>query len=150
MPESVDDLLDALRAAGGRVTAPRRAVVGALVDAKGHVTAEELTALVRDKHPDVAESTVYRILDELERLELVVHVHLGHGPASYHLAQTPHAHLVCTTCNRVVEIPIARFARLTRQLETDHGFVPDYAHFAIVGRCEACREPARRPRRQPR
>ena len=150
MAESVDELLDALRAAGGRVTAPRRAVVTALVDAPGHVTAEELTALVRSKHPDVAESTVYRILDELERLELVVHVHLGHGPASYHLARTPHAHLVCTTCNKVVEIPIARFARLTRQLEADHGFVPDYAHFAIVGRCEACREPAVRRRRQPR
>ena len=150
MAESVDELLDALRAAGGRVTAPRRAVVTALVDAPGHVTAEELTALVRAKHPDVAESTVYRILDELERLELVVHVHLGHGPASYHLARTPHAHLVCTTCNKVVEIPIARFARLTRQLEADHGFVPDYAHFAIVGRCEACREPAVRRRRQPR
>ncbi|HZQ86708.1 MAG TPA: Fur family transcriptional regulator [Acidimicrobiales bacterium] len=150
MADSVDELLDALRAAGGRVTAPRRAVVSALVDAPGHVTAEELTALVRAKHPDVAESTVYRILDELERLELVVHVHLGHGPASYHLAQTPHAHLVCTTCNKVVEIPIARFARLTRQLESDHGFVPDYAHFAIVGRCEVCREPAVRPRRQPR
>lgn len=150
MADSVDELLDALRAAGGRVTAPRRAVVSALVDAPGHVTAEELTSLVRAKHPDVAESTVYRILDELERLELVVHVHLGHGPASYHLAQTPHAHLVCTTCNKVVEIPIARFARLTRQLEADHGFVPDYAHFAIVGRCEVCREPAARPRRQPR
>jgi len=148
--DPVGDLLDSLRAAGGRVTAPRRAVIEALVDAPGHVTAEELTVIVRGKHPDVAESTVYRILEELERLELVVHVHLGHGPASYHLARTPHAHLVCATCDKVVEIPIARFARLTRQLETDHGFVPDYAHFAIVGRCQSCREPTAKVRRRPR
>ena len=150
MSDGVDDLLDALRAAGGRVTAPRRAVIEALVDTSDHRTAEELTAIVRGKHPDVAESTVYRTLEELERLELVVHVHLGHGPASYHLARTPHAHLVCATCDKVVEIPIARFARLTRQLEADHGFVPDYAHFAIVGRCQSCREPTAKVRRRPR
>ncbi len=58
------------------------------------------------------ESTVYRFLDELERLGVVDHVHLGHGPAVYHLASDAHHHLVCDRCGAVEEVPEALFADL--------------------------------------
>ena len=114
-------------------------MVTALVGAATHVTAEELGELVQVDHPDVAQSTVYRILEELERLGVVDHVHLGHGPACYHLVDEPHAHLVCQSCGMVVEVPTAKLADLTRRLGREFGFVPDYGHFAILGDCESCR-----------
>ena len=60
--------------------------------------AEDWPPKFKSLAPDVNLSTVYRNLEELERLGLIVHAHLGHGPAIYHLASEMHGHLVCEAC----------------------------------------------------
>lgn len=139
MPDTgVDRILAQLRAAGGRVTPARRALVGALLEADGHVTADDLAEAVQHSHPDVHRSTIYRTLDALEELGVVDHVHLGHGRAVYHLLDDPHQHLVCEVCNAVIEAPDELFKPLARQLVDDYGFVLRPNHFAVLGRCAAC------------
>lgn len=136
--DRLERVLALLRANGGRVTSPRRAILEALIGHGEHPTAEQLTASVQARQPDVHESTVYRFLDDLERLGVVDHVHLGHGPAVYHFSDDTHHHLVCQTCSRVIEVPDQTFAGLRRQLRTDFGFEIDQRHFAVVGRCTDC------------
>ena len=75
--DSMEAILDLLRAGGGRITTSRRLVVSALLGLRGHVTVEELCDLVQASAPDVVISTIYRNLEELERLGVVVHSHLG-------------------------------------------------------------------------
>lgn len=133
----LEGVLELIRANGGRVTRPRRAILQSLIDHE-HPTAEQLTANVKDRQPDVHESTVYRFLEELERLGVVDHVHLGHGPAVYHFADDTHHHLVCHTCGQVVEVPDQTFGNLRRRLLTDFDFEIDPRHFAILGRCRTC------------
>jgi Fe2+ or Zn2+ uptake regulation protein len=137
--EQAEPILGLLRAQGGRVTTCRRAILETFLGVGGHVTAEALTARVQLKQPDVHESTVYRFLDELERLGVVDHVHLGHGPAVYHLASDAHHHLVCDRCGKVVEVPETVFADLRGRLESDFGFALEPRHFAVTGRCTNCR-----------
>ena len=137
--ERIDDTLQLVRAAGGRVTGARRAILTALVDRQGdHPTVEQIMSSVQAASPDLAESTVYRFLDELERLGVVDHVHLGHGPAVYHLASDAHHHLVCDRCGTVVEVPEEVFADLRSRLESGFGFTLQPRHFAVTGRCQAC------------
>ena len=136
--EQAEPILGMLRAQGGRVTTCRRAILEAFLGFGGHVTAEALTARVQAAQPDVHESTVYRFLDELERLGVVDHVHLGHGPAVYHLATDTHHHLVCDGCGTVVEVPDELFADLRGRLQTEFGFALQPRHFAVTGRCSAC------------
>ena len=136
--EQAEPILGLLRARGGRVTTCRRAILETFLGIGGHVTAEALTARVQDNQPDVHESTVYRFLDELERLGVVDHVHLGHGPAVYHLASDAHHHLVCDRCGAVEEVPEALFADLREQLKDEYGFALEPRHFAVTGRCKAC------------
>ena len=131
-------ILDRLRAAGGRVTGPRRAVVAALLAADDHVTADDLAAAVQAADPDIHLSTVYRTLDALEQLGVVDHVHLGHGRAVYHLADDPHQHLVCEACGDVIEVPDDLFAEVAQQVRRAYGFRLRPNHFAVVGRCEGC------------
>ena len=84
-------------------------------------------------------STVYRTLDALEGLGLVEHVHLGHGAGAYHVgASADHHHLVCDACGRAVDVPLGDLERAIEQVTAPLGFVPDSAHFAIVGRCAEC------------
>jgi Fur family ferric uptake transcriptional regulator len=136
--EEAEPILALLRARGGRVTTCRRTILETFLGVGGHVTAEDLTARVQRSQPDVHESTVYRFLDELERLGVVDHVHLGHGPAVYHLATDAHHHLVCDRCGAVVEVPEHVFADLRDRLETGFGFTLQPRHFAVTGRCRDC------------
>jgi Fur family transcriptional regulator, ferric uptake regulator len=133
-----DRLVALIREQGERVTTARRALITALVQARGHVTAEDLAALVQKEQPDVHLSTIYRSLDALERMGVVDHVHLGHGRAVYHLADEPHQHLLCEVCGAVVEVPDDVFAELTSTLRRAYGFTIRPHHFAVIGRCRAC------------
>jgi Fe2+ or Zn2+ uptake regulation protein len=137
---SLAAIVDVLRSQGHRVTTPRRFLIRCLIEAGGHRTADELAAEVQSRAPDVHISTIYRNLEELERLGVIEHAHLGHGAASYHLASLPHGHLVCSECGKTIEVPDGLFAPLARRVRVDYGFTIDPHHFAMVGRCSSCAE----------
>lgn len=134
----IDDILVALRAEGLRSTVQRRVVLEALFAGSRHVTAEELTASVQADHPEIARSTVYRVLEALERQGVVRHAHMGHGPAVYHLGDDDHLHLVCEACGKVTEVPEAEFARFADLLARRYHFSAAPHHFAVNGRCTGC------------
>jgi len=136
---SVESILDLFRHHGGRVTASRRLVVRCLLESGSHPTADELVSAVHRQDPGVHRSTIYRNLEELERLGVVEHVHLGHGPATYHLTSDRHGHLVCDSCGSQVEVPEVVFAELARLAEERYGFEVRPRHFAVPGRCRRCR-----------
>ncbi len=135
----VEEILERFTAAGGRRTASRQAIVEAVVEARGHLTAEQIADTVQARFPSVNLSTVYRTLEALEELRVVDHVHLGHGRAVYHLTDQTHQHLFCEHCERVEEVPVTKLRPLFGMLERQYGFELDRRHFAIVGRCRSCR-----------
>jgi Fe2+ or Zn2+ uptake regulation protein len=136
--DRVEKVLDLLRESGGRATTSRRVLLRCLFEEGPHRTAEELAEEVQRVAPDVHLSTIYRNLDELERLGVVVHAHLGHGPATYHLASETHGHLVCEVCGGTLEAPEDFFSELTDAAAREYRFVIDPRHFAVLGRCAAC------------
>jgi Fe2+ or Zn2+ uptake regulation protein len=140
VPVEADELLASLRGQGERVTPARRAVIEALIAADGHLGAEDLVDVVQASVPSVHRATIYRTLDTLERFGVVVHVHLGHGRAVYHLAGDVHQHLVCDTCGDVSEAPAGLLDAVARRLRTTRGFTMHPYHFAMVGRCRQCSE----------
>jgi Fur family transcriptional regulator, ferric uptake regulator len=135
---TVEDALEVVRRAGGRVTPSRRSLLRALFTAKGHVTAEELAEQLQLESPDIHMSTIYRNLEELERLGVVVHAHFGHGPATYHLATSVHGHFVCEECGRLIEVPDSLFDGVAEKAMSEFGFTIDPHHFAVLGRCADC------------
>ncbi len=136
--ERVEEVLDLLRESGGRATTSRRILLRCLFEEGPHRTAEELAEEVQRVAPDVHLSTIYRNLDELEHLGVVVHAHLGHGPATYHLASETHGHLVCEICGGTLEAPEGFFGELTSAAAREYNFVIDPRHFAVLGRCAGC------------
>jgi Fur family transcriptional regulator, ferric uptake regulator len=142
--QRLTSILDLVRARGGRITTPRRAIITALLAADNeHVTAEQLADTVQQAHPDVHRSTVYRTLDALSEMGVIGHVHLGHSPAVYHFTDEytdqPHHHMVCQDCGRVVELPLSVLTSLQASISRDYGFDLDATHFALTGRCSDCR-----------
>ncbi|GBD84608.1 ferric uptake regulation protein [bacterium BMS3Abin02] len=131
-----------LRSEGLRITAARRAMCDALAASRDvHLNATE----IRQRAEEVSgiridQSTVYRTIDVLERLGVLHHVHLGHGPAIVHLsAETDHQHLVCEHCGKTVDIPVDEVVQAFETLARRHSFTSIHgSHFAIVGTCEDC------------
>lgn len=139
---AVDEVLAEIRGGGGRVTTARRALVSALVEAgpNGHLTADDIVTKVRTTQPEVAGSTVYRLLIDLEERGLVRHVHTGHGGAFFHLiSDTHHIHLICDSCDRIIDVPAKVLGSLDHRLDHTHGFRLNAEHTALHGICAECR-----------
>jgi Fur family ferric uptake transcriptional regulator len=124
-------LLNTVRAHGMRVSSARRHVLHALLSADEPLTAEEIAA-----GTDVA--SVYRNLDVLETIGVVRHVHLGHGPGRYALAERSGGWASCETCGRATALDPDALARIRAAVQAATGFDAPFSHFPIVGRCPDC------------
>jgi Fur family transcriptional regulator, ferric uptake regulator len=135
---TTDDLAEALRARGLRLTAPRQLVLEA-VYRLGHATPDQIHTAVAERAAGVNITTVYRTVELLEELGLVSHAHLSHGSPTYHpVGEHQHAHLVCRQCGAVDEMPASSLDSLVAQLQKDCGFLLDIGHVALFGLCSRC------------
>ncbi len=135
------DLAEQLRAAGYRVTGPRRAVWEALCVADGHVTVEELSARVADIGGDADQASIYRTLAVFEELGLARQSRLHEtGAASWEVAHPDeHFHLVCASCGEVDHHAGPLVTRIREHLEGDHGFEVFDIELVVTGWCARCR-----------
>jgi Fur family transcriptional regulator, ferric uptake regulator len=131
------NLAQRLHQRGLRMTPQRQQVLDA-VRALEHATPEQIRAAV----PDIDVTTVYRTVELLEELGLLRHTHLGHGAASFRLAEDEHVHVVCHNCARVIDVPHDLIDELVRRLRDERGFEVDRSHFTVFGRCNDCGEVA--------
>ena len=122
---------------GMRMTPQRQLVLEAVRDLQ-HATPERICEYVQRSAPAVNITTIYRTLDLLEGLDLVRHIHLGHGAPSYSTQPHEHVHLVCHRCGDIAEIPTDELTALTAQLQDHFGFELDPSHLAMSGRCGRC------------
>jgi Fur family ferric uptake transcriptional regulator len=136
--DRLDAVLGKIRASGGRVTAPRVAILSVLLEGPHHATVEELEQRVRAIAPDVHQATFYRTLAALEELGVVYHLHVDHGPSIWHVAVEEHEHLVCRSCGTITEVVPEDFDELRASIAARYGFVLDTHHFVSQGLCGAC------------
>jgi len=138
-PRTLDEAVAALRERGIRVTAARRLVLQGLFAAGGPVSAERLASGVDGAVPPSDLASVYRNLEALERVGLVRHVHLGHGPGLYTRAgQDAREYLVCERCGDIQVVDAARLDEVRDIIRQTFGFEARFSHFPIAGLCARC------------
>lgn len=126
-------LAERLHERGLRMTPQRQQVLDA-VRTLEHATPEQISAAA----PEIDLATIYRTIELLEDLGLVRHTHLGHGAASYRLAEDEHVHVVCHNCGAVIDVPHDLIDGLVTRLQDERGFTVDRSHFTVFGRCANC------------
>jgi Fur family ferric uptake transcriptional regulator len=126
---------------GYRLTPQRLMIVSAIEDSDVHISAEEVYAQVVAKYPQVNISTVYRTLELLKQLGLVIETDFGEGRVRYHPAEKGHHHhLVCTECGAVIDLDESLLSSLKGMLLREYKFSADLKHLAIFGRCQKCQK----------
>jgi len=143
MAEKSGGLSDTLRRNGYRLTAARRAILLALVDSGGHITADGLVDIVRRESQTIGRMTVYRTLDLLSQLGLIRAVYQGTGAAHYVLMEDGHHHhLACTGCGLVIEVEECVVDSLAQRVDSRFNFQVEGHFLEIYGKCERCQDKA--------
>jgi Fe2+ or Zn2+ uptake regulation protein len=126
-------------ARGIRMTTQRLAVFQALAQTAAHPTADWLYSILRKIMPALSLSTVYRILESLEREGLIRRVSANDGLARYDAKLAPHQHLVCRLCGRITDFENNSFS--LHRLSDIHvdGFIAEELDIRILGICLDCR-----------
>jgi Fur family ferric uptake transcriptional regulator len=137
--ENIDDAIEALRARGLRLSATRQLVLDTLFAASRPLSAEQIALRL-----DLVATSVYRNLEILERHGLLHHVHLGHGPGLYALAvRGPREYIYCPDCATAKSVRPELLDPVRSHIKRRFGYEVSFAHFALVGICQACA--AKRP-----
>lgn len=143
MPGDVHPAIaDRLRRNGERYTAGRRALVAALIGSARPCTVPELRELV----PELPQSSVYRNLVVLERVDAVRRVAGADEWARYELAEgltDHHHHLICESCGAVADFTVSdelesELHRVLGRVARRHDFRAAHHRLDLVGRCSQC------------
>lgn len=126
---------DAVTTGRRRAGRAQRLVLEALAAAPCCVSAHELVTGLRDRGTPVGVASAYRVLEQLDRAELLRRIDAG-GVAHFEPALAPaHHHLVCNVCGAIVPIDPAVAAPLLAGLE---GLEVEGVDLLVRGRCRAC------------
>ncbi|MFE7742217.1 Fur family transcriptional regulator [Nocardia sp. NPDC057455] len=128
-----------LRAAGLRVTAPRVAVLDAVV-ARPHADADTVAATVREALGSVSTQAVYDVLHACVRAGILRRIEPAGSSARYETRiGDNHHHLVCRSCGAVADVDCAVGRAPCLDPSDAHGFVIDEAEVVFWGMCPTCR-----------
>ncbi len=131
-------LISLLRAEGKRITLQRRLIIEIIQEHGGHLNADEIYRLARERHPRVSLSTVYRTLDLLKGFDLIKVLQLKGDQRHYEVRTEEHQHLVCLGCGRVIEFHCAHCEEVDRGLALRHGFEITTSRVELLGYCAEC------------
>jgi Fur family ferric uptake transcriptional regulator len=127
-----------LRRHGLQVTAQRLAVLRAASD-RSHGTADDIYTVVRAEIGAISRQAVYDALAALTDKDLLRRIQPAGSPARYEgRVGDNHHHLICRTCNRMVDVDCAVGDTPCLTAIDDSGYEIDEAEVVYWGRCPDC------------
>ncbi|RLC78990.1 MAG: transcriptional repressor [Chloroflexi bacterium] len=128
-----------LRDKGYRLTPQRMAILRAILSSRSHPTAEEIYQQVAAEFPMLSGATVYKTLNVLRELGEVLEIEVG-GRSHYDANITPHPHLICVKCHRIMDLPPEAMVKLPEEFIAQTGFKVLQYYLEIYGLCSQCQE----------
>jgi len=137
--EISDDLKSVFHEKRLKCTPQRLAVLKVLQDSAAHLSINTIHKNVKELLPGTGLATVYRALETLADLNLIVKVHLEDGCHSYAVAPEGHRHpIVCTDCNKVIEFAECPLDKISEKLSNDTGVQIQNHFLQLFGKCKEC------------
>jgi Fur family ferric uptake transcriptional regulator len=121
-------------------TKQRELILTAFLEANRHVTSEDLYQIVREQHPTIGYTTVYRTMKLLAEAGLATERHFDDGITRYEIEHEHHDHLVCTKCGRIIEFESDTIEDAQEAIAERHGFEILRHRHELYGHCRDCRE----------
>lgn len=142
MKRPQDVFTDYLAEQNLKVTPQRRLILETLLSQKDHLSSEELYSRVKKRDDSVGQATVYRTLKLLVDAAIVEPLDFADGVTRYEASygKDHHDHLICTVCNKNIEIYDSVIEKRQEEIASEHGFLLDSHKMYLYGICDECRK----------
>jgi Fur family peroxide stress response transcriptional regulator len=141
--ERLQALEELCRRHGLPVTIQRRAIFEYLAGREDHPTADQIYDAMRERIPGVSRTTVYRVLDTLIRIGILSKACHPGATTRFDAKLEHHHHLVCLSCNKLVDVEDPRLDALQLPRVPKQGFKIRNVSILFQGICPECRERSR-------
>jgi len=135
---------DTLRTAGLRIGGPRETVIELIARHGCLLSAQQIAERLTAEGNRVSLPTVYRTLDTLHGLGLLVRIDAGEGTARYERAGTDgtrHHHSVCDRCGKVIAFADPAVEAAIEHAASQLPFTAERHDLVLHGSCEQCAFP---------
>ena len=133
---SPDQLTDAFRARGLKMTPQRQLLFRLLHGNDTHPTAESLFERASHEMPGISLRTVYQTMNDLVAMGEIEQVSVGGGPARFDPNTDDHHHVVCDTCGTVRDVYVSGADQLA--IDGLDGFDAVAPAIVFHGECTQC------------
>lgn len=130
-----------VRSAGLRVTAPRIAVLAAVLGEGQHRDVEAIAGAARNRLGVLSTQAVYDNLHVLEDAGLIRRIQPSGHPARFEArVGDNHHHIVCLRCGVAADVDCAVGAAPCLEPSNNHGFIVQEAEVIYWGLCPQCQQ----------
>lgn len=126
-----------LKKKGLKVTHQRLLVAEKIFSLHSHFTADGLLDTFRDKRDEISKATIYRIIAIMLEANLLIEHDFGKGFKFYEhiIGHKHHDHILCLSCNRIVEFTNEDIEELQAKEAEKHGFQVKGHSLILQGEC---------------
>ena len=118
----------------------RDAILRLMRTTKCHPSADWIYQQLKDEYPNLSLGTVYRNLNQLSEQRIIRRVGVIHGQERFDADTHPHAHFVCRSCRRVMDMELPEAVTETCvELDREYGFIAEECSLTVRGLCRDCR-----------
>ncbi len=126
------------RSLGIKLTPQRLAILKCLDGNETHPSAEDIYRVVRKRFPTMSFATVYNTLELLREKGGLRALTIDPKRRRYDPDTSPHHHLICLGCRKVVDVHADVTAELPQEMS--QGFDITGSHTEFYGLCPACKK----------
>lgn len=116
----------------------REAIINFLTGRTDHPTADVVYQYLRNDLPNISLGTVYRNLNQMAASGRILRLHVDGKTDHYDACTEPHAHLLCTKCGCVRDIPMNYETSLIEEAKQVSPYQIDSVSVLFSGVCDAC------------
>jgi Fur family transcriptional regulator, ferric uptake regulator len=142
LKEETDFFYSYMRQNGHKKTYQKDLILETFLNTEGHLSVEDIYALVKKKDKKVGVVTVFRTLKSLTACGIAREITLGDGLTrfEYNYHHSRHHHIVCTECHRAIELICPELDKIQEEIIQRYRFHPLQHWFQTYGICENCTE----------
>ena len=116
----------------------RDCILDVLKNTNTHPTADWIYTKVKEQIPNISLGTVYRNLSLLCEHQMVLKLNIGNGVVHYDARITPHYHLYCKICGKILDLPAEYHYHLDTIASYHSNHRIDSHTILFYGVCDTC------------
>jgi Fur family transcriptional regulator, peroxide stress response regulator len=138
-PERLNILIHRLKDRGHRMTPQRVAVLKVLTGSMEHLTADQIHQRVVQEFPMTSLATVYKTITLLKEMGELLELSFGSDSSRFDGSRPqPHPHLICTSCQQIIDPNIDAISELPEQVARMYGYQIVGHRLDFFGICPDC------------